>query len=136
MKLFRKDSNYAVRTLIFIAQGDPSKPISSTCVSENLGIPKSFLRRIFSKLIQAGILLATEGVRGGVVLAKPPATITVGEIVFALQGGVRICNCFQDHRSCSEYETCPIKSKIIAMESLLTQAFHAISIQTLIDESG
>lgn len=136
MKLFRKDSGYAVRTLVFIAQQNQTKPVSSTYVSERLGIPKNFLRRIFSKLIRAGILRATEGVHGGVVLAKSPASITVGEIILALQGNIKICNYSHNHTQCLDYTVCPIREKIVAMEHLVSDEFHAITIQSLMDDGA
>ena len=135
MKLFRKDSGYAVRTLIFIAQQDQLQPVSSTYVSECLGVPKSFLRRIFSKLIRADILRATEGVRGGVVLAKSPTLISVCDVVLALQGDVKICDHAHNHENCKNYRQCPMRKRIIALESRVSEEFCAITIQSLIDEN-
>ena len=134
MKLFRKDSNYAVRTLVYISQQKQSEPISSTRVSETLGIPKNYLRRIFSKLISAGILNATEGARGGVSLASSPKQITVGDIILALQGQMIICNSTHEKKLCSNYEACVIRNRIMKIENMVRTEFHKITIQSLIDD--
>ena len=135
MKLFRKDSGYAVRTLVFIAQQDQAQPVSSTYISERLGIPKSFLRRIFSKLIHADILRAKEGVRGGVVLAKSPVLISVCDVILALQGDVKICDFARNHEMCKNYGQCPMRKRIIALERLVSDEFCTITIQSLVDEN-
>ena len=135
MKLFRKDSNYAVRTLVYIAQQNQSKPISSTHVSETLGIPKNFLRRIFSILIRAGILNGIEGARGGVTLAKSPDQINVWEVVHGLQGNMKICNSNHANELCGDYDSCVMRKRIIEIEKLVVGEFHKITIQTLIDDT-
>ena len=135
MKLFRKDSSYAVRTLVYIAQQDQSSPISSTRVSEELGIPKNFLRRIFSVLIRLGFLHATEGARGGVRLAKSPAQINVFEIIQGLQGDIKICNAFHGKELCEDRDICVIHKRIIEIEKLIVKEFRRITIQMLIEDS-
>jgi len=134
MKLFRKDSNYAVRTLVYISQQKQSEPISSTRVSEALGIPKNYLRRIFSKLISAGILNATEGARGGVTLAISPQKVSVGDIILALQGQMIICNTTHEKKLCSNYEACIIRKRIMEIENMVRTEFHKITIQSLVDD--
>ena len=136
MKLFRKDSSYAVRTLVYIAQQNQSAPISSTRVSEELGIPKNFLRRIFSVLIRLGFLHATEGSRGGVRLAKLPSQITVLEIIHGLQGDIKICNIFHGKELCEDHRTCVIMKRIVEIEKLVIREFRKITIQTLIDDGN
>lgn len=134
MKLYRKDTNYAVRTLVYVAQQNHDVPISSTRVSEALGIPKNFLRRIFSMLIKAGFLNATEGARGGVNLARQPADTSVWDIMCALQGEMKICNGFHENESCSDVASCVICKRIIEIEKLIVREFQKITIQTLIDD--
>ncbi|MCL2622220.1 MAG: Rrf2 family transcriptional regulator [Planctomycetaceae bacterium] len=136
MKLFRKDSSYAVRTLVYIAQQNQSEPISSTRVSQELGIPRNFLRRIYSLLIQAKILKATEGARGGVKLAKAPEKISVWEIIHALQGDIRVCDTNHSKEPCKDSNTCLMRKKIIGIEKLIVNEFRKITIQTLIEDSG
>lgn len=136
MKLFRKDSSYAVRTLVYIAQQNQTHPISSTRVSEALGIPKNFLRRIFSILIRLGFLNATEGARGGVRLAKSPANINVWDVIHALQGDIKICNAFHGKELCEDQNVCVMMNRIIEIEKLVVREFRKITIQSLIEEEN
>ena len=135
MKLFRKDSNYAVRTLVYIARQNQSGPISSTHASQALGIPINFLRRIFSILIQSGILKGKEGARGGVMLGRPPSQINVWEVIQGLQGDIKICNSNHDNELCRDRDVCVMRKRIVEIEKLIVREFRKITIQTLIDDT-
>ena len=135
MKLFRKDSSYAVRTLVYIARQSLKEPLSSTRVSEALGIPKNFLRRIFSQLIRAGILKGTEGARGGVTLARLPAQINVFDVISVLQGDIKICHSFHGKEPCPDQDACVMQKRIMEIEKSVMTQFRNITIQSLLDES-
>jgi len=136
MKIFRKDSSYAVRTLVYIARQNQIHPISSTHVSEVLGIPKNFLRRIFSVLIRLGFLHATEGARGGVRLAKSPAQINVWEIIHGLQGDIKLCSSFHGKEKCKDQGVCVIMKRIIEIEKIIISELQKITIQDLIEDEN
>jgi Rrf2 family protein len=86
-------------------------------------------------LIRSGILNATEGARGGVTLAKSPAQISVWDIVYGLQGDIKICNSSHSNGFCKNQCNCVMRKKIIDIEKLLVDEFHKITIQSLLDEA-
>jgi len=133
MKLFRKDSNYAIRALVYLSQQQQKTPISSTRISEAAGIPKNYLRRIFSKLISGGILNATEGARGGVSLAVSPRKLTVGDVMLAIQGQMILCNSTHEKHLCPDYDVCLMRDIIMNIENMVRTEFHKITIQSLGD---
>ncbi len=135
MKLFRKDSDYAVRTLIFLALRPKGDVVSSTVVSQESSIPLNFLRRVVSKLIKAKYLSATEGVRGGVALIRDASTITVGEIMELFQGPLEMSDCKTRKKPCPNRCNCPLRRRILGIERLVADEFQKITIQTLIDDS-
>ena len=75
MKVFRKEADYAVRALLYLALRDGQDYVSASTLSKELGLPMNFLRRICSSLIKAKILDTREGKNGGVRLVKKPASI-------------------------------------------------------------
>ena len=80
-------SRYAVLALAELARaGDSPMPIGQ--VAERRNIPVQFLEQLFSTLRRAGILVSHRGAKGGYTLARPPAEITVLEVVQALDGVV------------------------------------------------
>ena len=61
---------YAMHCLLWLA-GPLAEPASSRDLAELQGISPSFLAKIFPKLEKAGIVAASEGIRGGYRLARP-----------------------------------------------------------------
>ena len=134
MKIFRKNADYAVRALIFLATRGSSDYISTTSLAGALGLPLNYLRRTCSTLIKAGILGTREGAGGGVRLLKDAADITVLNLMELLDGPPEINGCMLKNKLCANRNTCVLRRRILEIEKNVLQEFAAISIQTLIDD--
>jgi Rrf2 family protein len=78
-------SRYAVVALAELARsGDRPVPIAQ--VAERRQMPVQFLEQLFSTLRRDGLLTSQRGVRGGYTLARSPESITVLDVVQALDG--------------------------------------------------
>ncbi|HOX22982.1 MAG TPA: Rrf2 family transcriptional regulator [Elusimicrobiales bacterium] len=131
MKLLTKNTDYAVRALVYCALQKKGRFIPSLEIAQAQGIPLSFLRLLLQKLIRAGFLHAREGKEGGVQLAKPAAAISVLSIMKLLQGEVRLSECLFRKRLCPARATCVLRHKITALESKLAKEFEDITIAGL-----
>ena len=133
MKVFHKDADYAVRLLIYLAtQEDEYR--SSAELAEELGIPLNYLRRIGTKLIRGGYLLAREGKHGGVRLLRHPKTIHLLELVELFHGRPELSECTFRKKICPNRKKCVLRRRIQHVEEMLAKEFQAITIQSLIDE--
>ena len=100
-------SKYAVRALVELAergQGDPGHLVRLTDVATARAIPLQFLEQLFAALRRAGIVKSRRGACGGFLLARPPAQITVLEVVETLDGLVAPAVCTQGE--CERIEEC------------------------------
>jgi Rrf2 family protein len=80
-------SAYAARALAELARrGAGPVPIGEIAASR--GIPPQFLESIFGQLRRGGILQSQRGVKGGYSFARPPADITLLEVVELLEGDI------------------------------------------------
>lgn len=134
MKVFHKDADYAVRTLIYLAVQDRSQYISAGLLSEELALPRNFLRRICSELIRAGILQSREGAKGGVRLGKEPSEITVLQIIEIFHGSPELSDCTFRKALCPNRKTCPLRRRILGIEQIVSREFEAITIESLVDD--
>ena len=82
--------DYAARALLSLALHDDSggSPTSVRDIAERTGLPQPYLEQILLALKGAGLVRSKRGVGGGYVLARPPADITLGEIVSAVEGPI------------------------------------------------
>jgi len=78
-------SPYAVQALAELARsGEGPVPIGE--LARRRDIPVQFLEQLFAVLRRAGLLRSQRGVKGGYSFARPPAEITVLEVVELLDG--------------------------------------------------
>jgi Rrf2 family transcriptional regulator, cysteine metabolism repressor len=79
-------SPYAVSALVELARTGSSAPVPIGEIARRRKIPVQFLESLFATLRRAGVLQSQRGVRGGYTFARPPAEITVLEVVELLEG--------------------------------------------------
>lgn len=79
-------ADYAVRAVIELAAAPQGANLSAREIATAQGIPQNFLENILAELRRAGIVHTHRGPGGGSSLARPAPTITVGEILLAIDG--------------------------------------------------
>src|SRR4051812_23291203 len=79
-------ADYAVRAVIELAAAPVGGTLSAREIATAQDIPRNFLENILAELRRAGIVHTHRGPGGGSSLARPAETITVGEILLAIDG--------------------------------------------------
>jgi Rrf2 family protein len=79
-------ADYAVRASVELAAAPGEKPVKAEAIANAQGIPLNFLENILGELRHAGIVRSHRGAEGGFRLAKPPGTVTVADIMRAVEG--------------------------------------------------
>jgi Rrf2 family protein len=79
-------SPYALKALTELGRQGGDSPVPIGELARRRGIPVQFLEQLFAVLRRAGVLKSQRGVKGGYSFARPPAEITVLEIVELLDG--------------------------------------------------
>jgi Rrf2 family protein len=81
--------DYASRALLSLAlHGEGTTPTSVRDIAVRTGLPQPYLEQILLALKGAGIVKSKRGVGGGYVLASPPDTIRLSQIVSAVDGPI------------------------------------------------
>lgn len=106
MAHYGSGTEYGLHCLLFLA-GPLTEPVSSRDLAELQGISVSFVAKIFTKFEKAGLVTASEGIRGGYRLARPPAQISVLEVVDAIEGPKALFDCQHIRGRCTLYPGAP-----------------------------
>ena len=86
MKLSVK-SDYAARAVLGLARHYPSQvALTTDQMAEEQGLPPKYLPQILLELKAKGIVRSVRGKAGGYLLARPPAEITLGDVLQAVDG--------------------------------------------------
>lgn len=86
MLVITSKSPYAVRALSELARRGDTSPVPIGEIARARDIPSQFLEGLFATLRRSGILQSQRGVKGGYSFARPPAEVTVLEVVELLEG--------------------------------------------------
>lgn len=91
MKLSTR-STYGMRALIELALASGRGPVSAALVAKRQDLSVAYLEQLLHRLKKQGLVTSLRGPKGGYVLAKDPARITMAEVVGVLDGTPRLGN--------------------------------------------
>jgi Rrf2 family transcriptional regulator, cysteine metabolism repressor len=94
--IFTTKAEYGVRLLVELGRQASGQPVSLKAISEAEGLPLAYLERIVALLKKAALVESTRGAHGGYRLSRPAESITMDEVVLALEGAVAPMSCFVD----------------------------------------
>jgi len=126
---FTKAEEYGVLGILYLAEQGKDNVIPLSEIAENQEIPEKFLAKIFQNLTRTGLVRSYRGVRGGYALSKDPNTVTLTEVVEAIQGPYHLISCLYDRTCCGKYTYCPLRAVLEKAEVKLMDVFgsHTIS---------
>lgn len=127
MLRFGRKTEYALIAVLHMGER-PGCLASSREISGRYHIPPEILGKVLQALARAGLLEAVHGARGGYRLVRPLAEISLGEVIEAIEGPVRMAPCTGDHHDCSQQPTCNIQSPVSQLQAALTHFLHQVSL--------
>ncbi|MEM7339158.1 MAG: Rrf2 family transcriptional regulator [Actinomycetota bacterium] len=90
--------DYASRALLSLSlHAEGGTPTTVRDIAERTGLPQPYLEQILLALKGAGLVRSKRGVGGGYVLARPPAEITLADIIRAVDGPIALGDFGQPH---------------------------------------
>ncbi len=107
-------TDFALRALMRLA-GEPARTLSTNEIAAEFGISRNHLAKVVRDLADNGFILTQRGAGGGFSLARPAASITLGEVVRALEGTSALVECFrEDGGACALTPRCRLKTRLAA----------------------
>lgn len=104
MALYGAPEEYALHTLLNLSYAPAGTAPSARDLAEFQRLPVSFVRKQLTQLARAGLIVGTEGVRGGWRLARPPAEISLLDVVDAVHDGAPLFECRNIRARCALWE--------------------------------
>jgi Rrf2 family protein len=81
-------SDYGAHAVIELARRYGQGPVQCAEIAASQKIPEAYLDQLLSGLRRMGIIRSVRGPHGGHELARDPHTLTLGDVVTALEGPV------------------------------------------------
>ena len=125
------ESDYAVRIVQYLAQSnerrDAQSIADSTCVSLR------FTSKIMRKLVAADIVQSFKGAHGGYTLSRPASSITLRQVIEAVEGPYRFSRCVDNGYACncSSVTACPFHSVFDDITQMVIQKLDEATFDSL-----
>ncbi|HEX9882991.1 MAG TPA: Rrf2 family transcriptional regulator [Desulfobaccales bacterium] len=135
MKLSTR-SRYGTRLLLDMAQHYNQGPVQLGDIARRQEISVKYLEQIIIPLKKAHFIESVRGPKGGHILARPPAEITVAEIVALLEDGTSLAACTERAEVCGRSNTCPTRLIWKEASQAMFNTLKSITLADLVEKAG
>ncbi|HEY2664218.1 MAG TPA: Rrf2 family transcriptional regulator [Candidatus Binataceae bacterium] len=128
--------DYSLKALIMLAERFPSsQPLRVEEIAASQTIPENYLRRLLIELKRGGLVLSQKGPSGGYMLARPPAKITMADVVQTIEGDYVPVECLGDgaNSPCRKDDTCPMRSVWREVRDTVIGILAGTTLQALVE---
>jgi Rrf2 family protein len=135
MKLSTR-SRYGTRLMVDMAEHYQEGPVHLGDIARRQNISVKYLEQIIIPLKKAHYIDSIRGPKGGHVLARPPAEITVAEIVALLEDGASLSECSAHADVCERADFCPTRLVWKAASEAMFDKLKSITLADLAAKAG
>lgn len=131
-----QEADYALRIILFLSKIGIDSRVDAKSISESEGVPSRFTLKILRKLTKAGLTKSYRGVGGGYSLDKNPESITMKDVIEAIDGPIYINKCIFDKEYCNLHRTntCDIHKALNNVRKTLIEELESINFKNLIKD--
>ena len=116
-------TDYALRALFTLVEHHGGNPIPIGELARRNDVPKRFLEHIMLDLKARGWVESLPGKRGGYLLKKNPAKITMGEVVRHFDGYLAPIACVSvtDYKRCTQESVCRFRRVLLQARNMVAE---------------
>lgn len=129
-----RHTDYALRVLMFLG-AEPGRKASVAQIASYFRISRNHLVKVVQGLTEHGFVSTVRGKHGGMVLARDPADITIGEVVRRMENHFNLVSCLESSSEiCMVDKTCPLKNILRHATETFLQELDAITLAEVLQD--
>ncbi len=126
-----KRGDYAVRAMLALARSSDNGLVSARRIADAMAIPVRFLPQVLADLQRAALIEAAPGRSGGYRLAKPSASISLLDVIEAVEGDSRRRTCVLRGGPCGLDGHCDVHDVFFQGQEAMLTALAGTSLEAL-----
>ena len=123
--------DYSVRAMLVLARAFGDGRRKAREIAKTMDIPGRYLPQIMAPLVRQHLVMATAGPDGGYELARPPASITLLEVIEAAEGPLVREQCLLQGGPGDWEQVCPVHDVWAQAHDALGHRLHSTTFQEL-----
>jgi Rrf2 family protein len=130
-----KKADYALMAMRHLAQKTGGPSTSAREIAEQYDIPIELMAKVLQRLVRTRLLVSTQGTRGGYALCRPAATISVADVIQAIDGPLTVTACSSENSDCEQYSKCSIRDPLWQIKERIVAALGTVTIAEMASEN-
>ena len=130
-----KKADYALIAMKHLALKSGPLSASAREIAEQYDIPIELMAKVLQRLVRAGLLISTQGTRGGYTLSRPASSISVADVIQAIDGPFTVTACSTEKNDCEQYSKCSIRDPLWQIRERIAVTLGTVSIAEMAAES-
>jgi Rrf2 family transcriptional regulator, iron-sulfur cluster assembly transcription factor len=129
--LLSKSCVYGVQAAIYVAALPKNEYVSIQEIAGKLNISFHFLTKVLQNLTQSGIMVSYRGPNGGIALARPSSSVSLADIIEAIDGSEIFYECLLGLPGCGSDDPCPAHENWTLMRTRLHNLCRTLTLEEL-----
>lgn len=131
-------TRYTIRAMLHLADRYGEGPVPLAEIADAQNIPAKFLTVMLSQMSREGLVATRRGRDGGYWLARPPETISYGELVRLTRGSLGLLPCasrqaYQTCTHCISEERCRLHRVMLMVRDETARVLDGLTLADPID---
>ncbi|WP_347487701.1 RrF2 family transcriptional regulator [Desulfoscipio sp. XC116] len=129
--------HYGLKAMFDLAEHFGTEPTPLKTVAERQNISDNYLEQLIAILRKAGLVKSVRGSQGGYILARNPDSITVGDIIRAMEGPIAPVDCVSEVEptECDQAEFCITRVVWTRVRDKLAEVMDSISLADMLRDA-
>ena len=120
---------YTIRAMTQLALVGPDRYVLLDEICAGTDLPRHFVAKLFQDLVRTGLLISAKGRGGGFALARPPGSISLFDIVAAVDGKQQFDACVVGMARCNDKQPCPQHDEWTELKAHLLKYLHGTTLE-------
>ena len=125
-----KKADYALMAMKHLARKTDSASASTSAreIAEQYDIPIELMAKVLQRLARSGLLTSHQGTRGGYTLSRTTASISVADIIQAIDGPLTVTACSTEDEHCEQFLKCNVRDPLWKIKDRILSALAECSL--------
>ena len=126
-----KLSDYGAMIMVYLTK-NKEEWMSARDIARDTHLQMPTVSKLLKKLASGGLLESSRGVHGGYRLQREAASISIADIINALEDKKGLVECTAQHNSCSLQHVCSVQTNWRMISTVVENALSTVTLQHLI----
>ncbi len=125
-----KLTDYATVLMTVLAR-EAGTVLSASELAARAGLELSTVAKVLKPLAQSGLVESVRGANGGYRLVRDPCSITLADIVEAMEGPLAMTECSIHEGQCGIETSCGVRTNWLRVNDVIADALRGVSLASM-----